>query len=1371
MFETLVSRLTSPTASRRRHSYHQSSIGTREVQSDPETDDAPVGARGARPLLERRRRARRAPTGAPTTDSPRGMAALRAFLPLRPSKSLGRLDGIKEIERLAQYERLAGSGGEAGARRRGQRLSDLERVQDLFPNDFLALHEHDVVTATAGTLKSKTLLRKRPSLDVALGASQNAGAVSGNANPCHPRQFVMEAPCSMTPAPAAPHQSLNAGAPPAPPSTPTQDRHLFLFTDLLLIAKSRGNNSFKLKEAVRLSEVWASAGNSDTSFLLGWAGAGSPTTYILTYPTQAARDSWLRKIQSALNTQIGFEPKTTNMQILYKDNANSIEFSKTLSVTPEMTTSMVIKQALQLVQGGVNSEGNASWGPARDFCLWARTSRDSAPVPLIGCERPHAIQMSRIRQTLSNEEGFDLEHVNSKNNPCGMVFELRKISRNVIKTRTPLKLFRRSSGRLFGVSLARLCPNGGLPAAVLTMLRVVHRRGPHTQGIFRKSANAKALKHLREKVDNAGAAGARCPELDSAPVLLVASLLKDFLRSLPQPLMCDSFYPGWISVLSLTPSEKISSMRSLLLKLPKVNYNLLSHFVAILQAIARNSAINLMCPMNLAVCVGPSLLWPNVPCETAPKAVPALIELLIINAEILFGPHLHSIFGKGSPEPSALSLDSGAEESDSLHSVGLSLDSLDLTCTRKEKLSLSRDSGLTLSEDDSNSNGGNSPAPRNGQTTQILPQAGIQTHQAQRVYAKCYTTDPHGLPKSAVGNYDVVRKNNIYVKKPENDGYMKYENIYGTAADVQKTIESQQKIYDSIAAQNRYNTNYHDSQAIYGTSMPNHNLHNGRLIPNGIHNNVKTNSSPSKYLTGYEPEKPPRLGINRNNRNAKVHSIHIENTNEHHQIHPNKIFCRAKSSDDLLDKRNERNIYNTRGSQENIYGNVTVKSKAQKSNLLDSKLDLPLQSYSRVYGGWEQRMSNYTNPNHQNISYSDGKFKPTKQCINESIYDVAPVKPKSTQNMHMKTDCDQVPTSTIFTRKDWSRQASRTKSLDVASADCPYPPGTYQEEEDDENAIYKQVNDRMINCNPNSYKYQCNLRSIDPSHACSKNCMSMNQLDTEKMDQNQIHSTRTNSNINKSGFQKSIPASELKKSLVNKISSRKPGHSSKYDKNTCGGKLVHSKSLANIVLHSNSSSNDTLYQPSGYLKQGSPASSENFSNKFSSEYPEDIYGVARRKNGLDMFCENMYGKMGSREPIYSSDIYTAKPTSVGSSYSSENKDASEDSEKRDYVKAVGLRNPSLAPPVPPRKSYHNSPLKNLPPVHLVGEDRKSRSKSVTSVYQEQQDSKKHNQPEENKTIASGTRAPVTSYHLGNSCEKFILALEDSGTDTESESYV
>lgn len=52
-----------------------------EVQSDPE--DGPP-ARSHTPGTRRGRHGR-------------GVAALRSFLPLRPSKSLGRLDGIKEV--------------------------------------------------------------------------------------------------------------------------------------------------------------------------------------------------------------------------------------------------------------------------------------------------------------------------------------------------------------------------------------------------------------------------------------------------------------------------------------------------------------------------------------------------------------------------------------------------------------------------------------------------------------------------------------------------------------------------------------------------------------------------------------------------------------------------------------------------------------------------------------------------------------------------------------------------------------------------------------------------------------------------------------------------------------------------------------------------------------------------------------------------------------------------------------------------------------------------------------------------------------------------------------------------------------------------
>lgn len=66
----------------------------------------------------------------------------------------------------------------------------------------------------------------------------------------------------------------------------SQDRHLFLFSDLLLIAKARNGGNFKLKQSVRMSELWLTAGHiedvaetsksQETSFVLGW-----PTTNVV----------------------------------------------------------------------------------------------------------------------------------------------------------------------------------------------------------------------------------------------------------------------------------------------------------------------------------------------------------------------------------------------------------------------------------------------------------------------------------------------------------------------------------------------------------------------------------------------------------------------------------------------------------------------------------------------------------------------------------------------------------------------------------------------------------------------------------------------------------------------------------------------------------------------------------------------------------------------------------------------------------------------------------------------------------------------------------------------------------------------------------
>lgn len=76
------------------------------------------------------------------------------------------------------------------------------------------------------------------------------------------------------------------------------------------------------------------------------------------------------------------------------------------------------------------------------------------------------------------------------------------------------------------------------------MLQLVFTKGPFTQGIFRKSANVKLVRELREKLDR----GDNVP-LDHVPVPVVASLLKEFLRSLPDPLLCAGLYPRWRAAL------------------------------------------------------------------------------------------------------------------------------------------------------------------------------------------------------------------------------------------------------------------------------------------------------------------------------------------------------------------------------------------------------------------------------------------------------------------------------------------------------------------------------------------------------------------------------------------------------------------------------------------------------------------------------------------------------------------------------------------------------------------------------------------------------------------------------------------------------
>lgn len=145
-----------------------------------------------------------------------------------------------------------------------------------------------------------------------------------------------------------------------------------------------------------------------------------------------------------------------------------------------------------------------------------------------------------------------------------------------------------------------------------------------------------------------------CEEISNTPALLLAALLKDFLRSLPEPLLCGKAQ-DWLNVAS---TGRLEHLRRLLGLLPRENHVLLANVISVLHNIAKRTRYNLMSATNLGVCVGPSLLWEanqNAPMRT----LPALIEMLINHCHNLFSSQVLSLVGEAN--------DSGAEESDSLH--------------------------------------------------------------------------------------------------------------------------------------------------------------------------------------------------------------------------------------------------------------------------------------------------------------------------------------------------------------------------------------------------------------------------------------------------------------------------------------------------------------------------------------------------------------------------------------------------------------------------------------------------------------------------------------------------------------------------------
>ncbi|XP_073944334.1 rho GTPase-activating protein 23-like isoform X3 [Choristoneura fumiferana] len=143
-----------------------------------------------------------------------------------------------------------------------------------------------------------------------------------------------------------------------------------------------------------------------------------------------------------------------------------------------------------------------------------------------------------------------------------------------------------------------------VPRAVTLPAHAVEAYGLRTVGVYRVPGNAAGVAALAAALDR----GEPPPEGDArwADVHVASSLLKAYLRRLPDPLLTAEMYPAFIAA-DRSP-ERARELRRLVLSLPDPHYETLKYLIQHLRRVVAHSSYNKMEARNLAIVFGPTLV-------------------------------------------------------------------------------------------------------------------------------------------------------------------------------------------------------------------------------------------------------------------------------------------------------------------------------------------------------------------------------------------------------------------------------------------------------------------------------------------------------------------------------------------------------------------------------------------------------------------------------------------------------------------------------------------------------------------------------------------------------------------------------------------
>ncbi|XP_063797525.1 SH3 domain-binding protein 1 isoform X1 [Pseudophryne corroboree] len=183
---------------------------------------------------------------------------------------------------------------------------------------------------------------------------------------------------------------------------------------------------------------------------------------------------------------------------------------------------------------------------------------------------------------------------------------------------------------VYGVPLATHLSRFGCQIAlpISACVRMLLAHGMQEEGLFRLAAGASVLKKMKGSL---GAGDSDLAEFVSEPHA-VAGALKSYLRELPQPLMTSELFDAWMKAASIKEPEKLQEYyREVCQQLPPENYNNLRYVIKFLAMLAEHQEVNKMTPSNIAIVLGPNLLWARSDGDPSVLDIASAFPILVVS--------------------------------------------------------------------------------------------------------------------------------------------------------------------------------------------------------------------------------------------------------------------------------------------------------------------------------------------------------------------------------------------------------------------------------------------------------------------------------------------------------------------------------------------------------------------------------------------------------------------------------------------------------------------------------------------------------------------------------------------------------------------